>query len=363
MLGQNDIAAVQACIANQLDPAAIGDRCMTGVIGDVPSQYSKSPTLWNAAFRALGMNAIYLPFDIEQGRLKDLTSAMRDSERILGINVTVPHKLKIMEYLDELDPGAARIQAVNTIVRTHRGRLIGYNTDGQGFVKSILKPQPSQAAPFVSSLEGMDVLLVGAGGAGRAVAFHIAELLDGGKLFICNRTLGTAEALAAKVRKIGWNARAIPEPELSTWAPRVGLIVNSTTKGQGGLRGVGNGNVTSMESYSALAPAHPVAVSKSQRGKTDSEADIQANNEASIKIATSAPKKVCFYDLIYSPEETVFLRHARLTGHRTMNGKAMIVNQAAIAFCDRICLAELQAKGIDHAEAYEPVLEAMYQAW
>jgi shikimate 5-dehydrogenase len=217
----------------------------------------------------------------------------------------------------------------------------------------------------------MDVLLLGAGGAGRAVAFHIAELLDGGKLLICNRTLATAEALAGEVRKIGCNARAIPEPELSTWAPRVGLIVNCTTKGQGGLRRLGNGNVTSMESYSALAPAHSVAVSKSQRGKTDSEdnaatgsqADIQANNEASIKIAASAPKKVCFYDLIYFPEETVFLRHARLTGHRTMNGKAMIVNQAAIAFCNRICLAELQAKGIDHTEAYGPVLEAMYQAW
>ena len=365
---QNDIAAVQACISNPLDPTAISDRRITGVIGEAPSQYSKSPALWNRAFRVLGMDAIYLPFDIEQRRLKDLASAMRDSERMLGINVTVPHKLKILDYLDELDPAAARIQAVNTIVRTNSGRLTGYNTDGEGFVRSILKPQPDKA-PFVPSLEGMNVLLLGAGGAGRAIAFHVAGLLAGGELLICNRTLETAKALAAEIRKVGWNAQAIPEPELSSWAPRVGLIINSTTKGQGGMHTLGFGKVTTMVSYSALAPAHPVAVP--EYGKTPSEVhtvttyqgDIQDNNEASIKLATAVPKQVRFYDLIYFPEETLFLRHARLTGHPTMNGKGMIINQAVIGFCNRICRAELQAKGIDNAATYDRVLEVMYQAW
>jgi shikimate dehydrogenase len=356
---QNDLAPVQACIRNSLDPTAIGDRRITGVIGEAPSEYSKSPALWNRAFRVLGLDAIYLPLDIEQRRLKDLTSAMRDSERVLGINVTVPHKLKMLDYLDELDSAAARIQAVNTVVRTASGRLTGYNTDGEGFVRSILKPQLDKA-PFVPSLGGMDVLLLGAGGAARAIAFHVAGLLAGGELLISNRTLGTAEGLAAEIRQVGWNAQAIPEPELPGWALRVGLIINSTTKGQGGMDRLEFGKVTTMESYSALAPAHRVAVTAAD---TVYQADIRNNNEASIKIATAIPKKVCFYDLIYFPEETVFLRHARLTGHRTMNGKAMIVNQAALAFCNRICRAELEAKGIDNAETYERVLEVMYQAW
>ncbi|HZA54221.1 MAG TPA: hypothetical protein VE616_08230, partial [Candidatus Udaeobacter sp.] len=81
------------------------------------------------------------------------------------------------------------------------------------------------------------------------------------------------------------------------------------------------------------------------------------------KLATAVPKQVRFYDLIYFPEETLFLRHARLTGHPTMNGKGMIINQAAIGFCNGICRAELQAKGIDNAETYDRVLEVMYQAW
>jgi len=117
----NDIAVIQASITNRLDAAAVDNRRLAGVIGDAPSQYSKSPALWNAAFGLLGINAIYLPFDVAEGRLKDLTSALRDCERALGVNVTVPHKRKIMEYLDELDAGAARIDAVNTIVRAGAG--------------------------------------------------------------------------------------------------------------------------------------------------------------------------------------------------------------------------------------------------
>jgi shikimate dehydrogenase len=369
MVSPTDIAALQACIGNRLDPITIGDRRIAGVIGDAPSQYSKSPALWNAAFRLLGMNAIYLPFDVEENQLKHLASALRNSERVLGINVTVPHKLRIMEYLDEVDPDAARIQAVNTVVCAKNGRLIGYNTDGQGFIESILKPQPGQNNGFVGSLSGMNVLLLGAGGSARAVAFHLAKLLDGGELRICNRTVEHAQSLVAELRKHHYyTARAVPELELSNWAHRVGLIINSTTKGQGGVRRLEGDKVTTMEPYSALGPANPIPLSDRQIGSRESvskasEEDIRNNNQTSIKIASSVPKNVRFYDLIYFPEETVFLRHARQAGHLSMNGKSMIINQAAIAFCERICRAELQARGIDNSETHQRILQAMYGAW
>jgi shikimate dehydrogenase len=371
MVRENAIAAIQACITNQLERIAVGDRRIAGVIGDAPSQYSKSPALWNAAFRLLSIDAIYIPFDIEQPRLKDFAAAMRDSERMLGVNVTLPHKLKIMEYLDEIDAGAARVQAVNTIVRAENGKLVGYNTDGEGFVASILKPQPGRKDIFIESLVGMNVLLLGAGGSARAVALHAAELLRTGELLICNRTQEHAEALVDEIRKLGHSARAVPEGELPAWTPRVGLIINSTTKGQGGLRRPERGKVTTMEPYSALAPAHPAAVPESEYGKPQSQesvvkafqADIQKNNETSMRLAASFPKNVRFYDLIYFPEETVFLRHGKLTGHRTMNGKGMLINQAAIGFCKRICRAEIQARKLDEPETYQRVLEAMYGAW
>src|SRR5918992_1788588 len=221
------LTALQKCITNRLDISAIGERRVAGVIGDAPSHYSKSPELWNAAFRMLGMNAIYLPLDVQRNRLGDLMTALRASERVLGVNVTVPHKLKTIDYLDGLDPNAAHIQAVNTIVRTQDGRLVGYNTDGEGFIDSILKPQPGAQTSFIESLADIDVLVLGAGGSARAVAWHTAQLLGVGEILICNRTFESAAALAAEIRARGWPARAVPEAELSTWAPRVGLIINS----------------------------------------------------------------------------------------------------------------------------------------
>lgn len=371
MASSKDIATIQKYLTNTLDNAAVQDRLITGIIGDAPSHYSKSPTLWNAAFQYLGMNAAYLPFDVDDAHVGDFLKILKSSERFLGANVTVPHKVRVMDYLDTLDPGAARIQAVNTIVRTVQGQLIGYNTDGEGFIDSILKRQPDRTESFITSLKGVNVLLLGAGGSARAVAFHAADLLDGGQLIICNRTLEHAMSLAGELQKAGRPAIAINEDKLTAWAPNSSLIINSTTKGQGGVRKLSNRMATLLESYSALAPAHAPAFAETDLGKSDfdyrwleaARADIEANNRVSMNLSKIIPPNVGFYDLIYHPEETVFLRHGRMTGHATMNGKTMIVNQAVIAFCRRICHAELQARGIDTPATYKRILEVMYRAW
>ena len=193
-----DIAAIQSLISNSLNGNAIGDKSIAGVIGDGPSQYSKSPALWNAAFRHLGMNAVYLPFDVADAKVGELLRTLRQSECFLGINVTVPHKVHVMEFLDELDPGAERIHAVNTVVKDSNNKLIGYNTDGEGFIDSLLQPLPGQKEAFLKSLDGMNVLLLGAGGAARAVAFHVSDHIGTGKLLIANRTRAHAESSLVK---------------------------------------------------------------------------------------------------------------------------------------------------------------------
>ncbi len=371
MAVDSNLISIQNCIANRLESGAVGGRWIAGVIGDAPSHYSKSPALWNAVFEDLAMDAIYLPFDVDASRLRDLVAAFRNSERFLGINVTVPHKVRMIDLLDELDPGVERIQAVNTVVKGRACRLIGYNTDGEGFVQSILAPQPGHIEAFIQSLKDTDILLLGAGGAARAVAFHVSDHMENGKLVISNRTANHAASLAADLRKMGRNAVAIGEAEVSDWAVKVGLIINSTTKGQGGFRPLSRNEVTSLEPFSALAPA-PAPVLRNFSGP---EADMQwrwhelaseaieSNHKTSMAIAAAVPKTVAFYDLVYHPEETVFLRHGRLTGHPTMNGKAMIVNQAAIAFVKHICSAELQARKINNAETSRRILEVMDRAW
>jgi len=367
----SNIAAIQKCVSNTLDGSAIGENLIAGVIGDAPSHYSKSPRLWNAAFRHLAMNATYLPLDVADAQVGNLLAALKDSDGFLGVNVTVPHKLRVMDYLDELDPGAEKIGAVNTIVRSADGRIVGYNTDGEGFIESILTCQPDRAESFVSSLKGMNVLLLGAGGSARAVAVHVADLLHGGQLIICNRTSERASSLAAEVQKIGCHAVAIGESKLTAHAPKAGLIVNCTTKGQSGVRKLPNGAAIMLEPYSSLAPAHPAQFPKTFLPETDADAkrravaarDIDANNLCSMALARCIPSETRFYDLIYHPEETVFLRHGRLTGHPTMNGKSLIINQAVIAFCKRICNAELQARGVDTPETRKQILEVMYRVW
>lgn len=367
----NDIARIQACIDNRLDRNLIGKKKIAGIIGDAPSHYARSPSLWNAVFRALNIDAIYLPFDMEESRLPELVQVLKKSDRVMGANVTVPYKVKIMRHLDRLDEKAQQIQAVNTIVRTEDGRLVGYNTDGKGFLESISTPQPGHKRAFVESLKGVNVLMIGAGGAGRAVALYLADTLGNGKLLICNRTVETARSLAEEIKKLSCNARAIKEEEISEAAPDVGLIVNCSTKGQGGIRKAPDGRITSLEPYSALAPANPATFPESEYGGPEfyrawlsaSLADIEANNGASLGLVHSLPLHAGFCDLIYFPAETVFLRHGRWSGHRTLNGKGMNVAQAADSLFHKVCQQYFRKVGRYNLETYRRVFDIMVEAW
>jgi shikimate dehydrogenase len=350
MTASEDIERIQPCIRNRLDRGAIGTKHLVAVIGDAPSRYSKSPSLWNAAFQELKMPAVYVPLDVDAAQLPALMTAIRKSDRCLGLNVTVPHKLAVLNYLDAMDETAKRIGAVNTIVRSEDGKLLGANTDGQGFVESLTTIQPGSAAPLVESLKNVNALILGAGGSARAVAFALAEKLEHGRLYIANRTHESAVSLAAEVGKSRAGAEAIREEEVPNYAPRVDIIVNCTTKGQSGF----------LEPYSALAPARPVKPSEPANA---SHTDIEANNDASWKLALSVPPGVGFYDLIYHPAETVFLRHGRASGHRTLNGRAMIVAQAAEAFFNHLCRRQLERAGLHTAETRRRILKTMAEAW
>jgi shikimate dehydrogenase len=368
---KDDIAEIQACITNTLDRNAIGKRQIVGIIGDAPSHYAKSPTIWNPVFDRLKMNAIYLPLDVEESRLPDLVDALKKSKRVLGANVTVPYKIKIIDFLDGLDELAGQIKAVNTLARREDRGLWGYNTDGSGFLESVLTTQPDQKGPFMDSLTDLNILMIGAGGAARAVAFYLAKQLGKGKLLICNRTPETAESLAEDITKAFGNAKAIKEEELTQWAPKAEMIINCSTKGQGGIRILPDGRVTILEEYSALAPANPATFAESEFSHpqlyrnwlTSSLPDIEANNRASLLLALSIPAHVRFCDLIYFPLETVFLRHGRLCGHQTLNGKGMNVAQAADAFFDKVCRGYLKERGLHKSETYKRVLEIMSEAW
>lgn len=193
---------------------------MYGVFGD-PVKHSKSPVMLNRAFQEAGVNAAYAAFHVAPGQLKAAIEGVR-ALNFRGINVTLPHKVEVMKHLDEIDPSARHVGAVNTIVNEN-GRLIGYNTDGLGYVRS-LKEETGIA------LEGKKVLVLGAGGAARGITYALAREKPS-VIWIANRTAGKAHDLAHSVSRDNNNCIGIGLEEIPGIVGQADLVVNTTLVG------------------------------------------------------------------------------------------------------------------------------------
>lgn len=253
-----------------------------GIFGD-PVAHSRSPQMQNAALAAAGLDAVYVPFHVRPPELAAAVAAVR-ALGLAGVNVTVPHKEAICPYLDRIDPEAELIGAVNTVV--HRdGILTGYNTDAAGFLRAL-----AEDLAFVPA--GRRILLLGAGGAGRAAA---AALARGGAAWIgiANRTPERGEALAAQIgaKLPGTSFATLPlcPRELAAVLPRVDLVVNSSSVG---LRG----EVFDWFPWENL------------------------NLSAAV------------YDMVYRPGGTPLVRDAAARGHRAVDGLGMLAAQGEEAF-------------------------------
>lgn len=159
------------------------------VLLGTPLGHSISPPMHNRVFEKLGMNYCYLPVEVSEKNLEKVFSGL-SLMNVAGFNVTIPHKISIIEYLDELDPLAATIGAVNTIT-VENGKTKGYNTDGEGFIRSFEEE-------VNSSVKGKKIYIVGCGGASRAIAMTLA-FYGADTLYLQNRTTSKAEELAYKI--------------------------------------------------------------------------------------------------------------------------------------------------------------------
>lgn len=243
------------------------------VIGD-PVRHSLSPVIHNAAFAACGLDWVFLACEVPEGRVPEaLAGAV--ALGIEGISVTMPHKAPAAVAVDELSETARLLGAVNCVAR--RGeRLVGHNTDGDGFVDAL-------ASEAGWSPEGARCVVFGAGGAGRAVTLALADA-GAAEVAVVNRTPGNAEAAAALAGERGRVAEAAE-------AGLFDLVVNATPLGMTGHRG-------------AVLPLEPALLHPGQ----------------------------ILVDLVYEPAETHLLAAARDNGIRAFNGVRMLVHQAARAF-------------------------------
>lgn len=265
-----------------------------------PVGHSLSPAMHNAALAQLGLDGVYVAFDVPPAGLRDAVLGLQ-ALGVAGVNCTIPHKEALLPLMDELSEEAAFIGAVNTI-EFRDGRRIGHNTDAPGFLSAL---RAAGAEP-----EGQEVLVLGAGGSARAVV--VALVAAGARVTIANRTRERSEELAAELNaKFDTEevrALTFSEADLRPVVERAAILVNTTSLG--------------MSPHVEAMPAVPLE-------------------------ALRPDARV--YDLIYNPLETRLLREARLRGAGTANGAGMLARQGALAleiWTGKVAPAELMEQVI-----------------
>ena len=253
------------------------------VIGN-PIDHSLSPLIhnhWMKKYRLI--DSVYEKRRVEEKDLKKIIEEIRE-DKIVGVNVTVPFKKLIIPFLDKLDFTAEETQSVNTIFKINK-KIVGYNTDSTGFWDTIKELYPQSEDTFERPLENKRIFILGAGGVTSSIISAL-KLQGANNIILSNRT----KERANKLKEL------FPELEILDWGKKpstCNIVINTTS----------------------------IGLIKDEEVKVDFS-DYDKNFH----------KNFLFYDLIYNPKETVFLKKARLRGNKTMNGKMMFLNQAKYAF-------------------------------
>jgi shikimate dehydrogenase len=260
-----------------------------GVFGD-PVVHSLSPQIQNAALRKCEIDMQYVRLLIRSNELAEALTLVRDL-KFAGINLTVPHKIAVLDLIDEIDGNATQIGAVNTI-KIDDEKTFGFNTDGKGFVRAIRQE-------FVVDLRDLRVMVLGAGGAARAIALQCAKE-NCERLVLANRTFEKAEKLADELRDF------FAGPKVFGPVPRLQAIPwdESAIRFQ-----VGNVDL--------VVNATPIGLNRA---------------EASPIPARLLAPHLMVYDTVYSDQRTPFVSAAIEAGARAANGSSMLLHQGALAF-------------------------------
>lgn len=246
------------------------------VIGD-PIDHSLSPNIHNAAFKELEMDCTYIAYRIPKGELEEGLESLKKI-KISGFNVTIPHKIEIMKYLDKVDEDCSIIGASNT-VSNNDNELKGYNTDMDGFLEPIKRRN--------ISINESKVLLFGAGGAARAIVAGFAKE-GANSITIVNRTKEKATELTQFAHKIGIDANAILLEDLGNSVSEYKFIINATSVG--------------------------------------------LKNEETQIPTESISKESVVYDIVYMPMNTDLIKKSKKNGATIIYGYEMLLGQAIRSF-------------------------------
>ena len=271
-----------------------------------PIGHTLSPVMHNAAFKALGMDAVYLAFDVEPSRLMDVLPAM-GAMGFGGVNLTVPLKEVALKGLQDLDESATMLGAVNTIEYTADG-MRGHNTDGNGFLHAVQEA-------FGTAVSGLSVFIIGTGGAGRAVAIACAAETA--------RRIAVTDLAADRARRVADEiSQLVPDTEIETIPAGAGACSKA------------------CQEADLVVQATPVGMKKEDRPLLRSEAFHSGH---------------LIFDLVYMYPETAFMHAARRAGARIANGLGMLLHQGALSFSiwtGREAAVDIMRKALEK-EVYE----------
>lgn len=260
-----------------------GSTKLMMLIGN-PVEHSKSPYMHNLSFQYLGLDYVYMAFDIKKGDLEKAVEAVKVLN-VRGFNITMPYKEEIIQYLDEVEEDAKLIGSVNT-VENQKGKLVGYNTDGKGFIKSLEK----RDVKYIDE----KIVIIGAGGAARAIAIELA-LQGAREILLVNRTVEKAEEISRLINENIEETKArtlvLDENLLKDELKDARILINTSSVGMGETR------------YKSVI------------------------NDGDI-----IHRDLFVADLIYDPAKTRFLSMAEKNGCKIMNGMGMLIYQGALAF-------------------------------
>jgi shikimate dehydrogenase len=257
-----------------------GKTKVCGVIGD-PIEHTLSPTMHNAAFQALKIDYIFLAFKVQTSELEKAINGIR-ALGIQGLNVTMPHKNSIIKYMDELDPTAKTVASANTILNKE-GKLFGFNTDGVGALNAL---EQNGVA-----VKGKKILLLGAGGAAKAIAYTLSQETD--ELIILNRTIKPATDLADLLRKkFGGKIKAdeLTPKMIKSNLAKADVLINATSVG------------------------------------------MEPNADQTIVSPEWLKPDLAVMDIVYNPLETRLTKDAKAADLKVVSGVEMLIYQGAASF-------------------------------
>ena len=259
-----------------------GNTSVCGLIGN-PVAHTLSPDIHNTLAEKMGQNLVYVPFQVEDGKLENAVKGA-DALSILGCNVTVPYKSDVIHFLNGIDPLAEKIGAVNTLVRNPDGGYKGYNTDMLGLERAL---------DLVGiKIHGEDIVILGAGGAARAVSY-LCAVRGASHIFQLNRNYEKAAAVADEIN--GETCREVVKP----------------------MR---------LDDHGLLPDKKMTVIQATSVGLSPHDGDVVISDDAFYGKIKDA------FDLIYRPSETTFMKLAKSHGARAFNGLRMLVCQGVISY-------------------------------